>query len=171
MADPKIIEARTEADVEAVRRLCWDYRAFLFHASDIDRLITETFYPAPKYEALMGELPKIHARPKGQILLARGQDGAPLGCGMSQALDDELSEIKRVFVTPEGRGQGVARRLCQALVDQARADGFNRVVLDTSIALTGAQALYRAMDFKERGPYQPIPEHMLPYLKFYELPL
>ena len=44
-------------------------------------------------------------------------------------------------------------------------------MLDTSIALTGAQALYRAMDFKERGPYQPIPEQMLPYLKFYELPL
>ena len=160
--------AVTDVELAEVRRLCWDYRAFLLGHSDINARITETFYPVPKYEALMAGLAQAHARPTGIMLLAQDAEGAAIGCGMSHALDAQTSEIKRVFVAPEARGKGVASTLCAALVDRARKDGFARVVLDTSRNLTGAAALYDRLGFTRRGPYQDIPADLLPHLLFFE---
>ena len=162
--------AETVANLAAVRSLCWDYHSFLLHNSDIDRDITQAFYPAAKYEALMQALPQEHARPQGIILLPKLND-LPVGCGMIHAIDDQTSEIKRVFVSDTARGKGIAAQLCTALMDQARADGYGHMVLDTSITLTGAQRLYTKLGFTPRGPYQPVPEEMLPHLLFYETSL
>jgi GNAT superfamily N-acetyltransferase len=160
--------ATRAADLEAVRALCWAYRDFLLQNSDIDREITETFYPVPKYTALMANLGTLHARTKGMILLARDADGKALGCGMTHALDADTSEIKRVFVADAARGRGVAATLCDALTAQARSDGFRRIVLDTSSALHAAQRLYMRLGFTPCGPYQPIPDDVLPKLLFFE---
>lgn len=161
----------TDTDLKAVRVLCWAYRDFLLHHTIIDRDITETFYPVPKYSVLMARLAQEHARPKGIILLARGLDGAPIGCGMTHALDGQNTEIKRVFVTDAARGMGLAKALCRALMDQARSDGFTRAVLDTSRSLIPAQHLYRSLGFTPCGPYQPIPADAVPHLLFYEATL
>lgn len=155
-------------DLDAVRALCWDYRQALIDNNPVDLAITERFYPEPKYTTLMDRLADEHARPKGIILLARDAQGAPAGCGMSHALDAQTSEIKRVFVPQTHRSQGIAARLCSALVDQAKADGFARVVLDTSTHLPGAKQLYDKLGFTRRGPYQPMPEDLLPHLLFFE---
>ena len=166
----QISQATSAEDLAAVRALCWDYHSFLLHNSDIDRDITQAFYPAPKYDALMQDLPSEHARPQGIILLATLND-QPVGCGMIHALNAQTSEIKRVFVADTARGKGIAAQLCTALMDQARTDGFTKMVLDTSITLTGAQRLYTKLGFTPRGPYQPVPEDMLPHLLFYETAL
>ncbi|MDF3413910.1 GNAT family N-acetyltransferase [Sulfitobacter sp. M57] len=155
-------------DLNAVRALCWAYRDFLLSHSDIDRDITETFYPVAKYTALMADLPILHARPKGIVLLARDADGTALGCGMTHALDDETSEVKRVFVSDRARGKGVAALICTALITQAKTDGFTRIVLDTSKSLHAAQRLYQRLGFTPCAPYQPIPKDVLPELLFYE---
>lgn len=162
--------ATSPADLDAVRKLCWDYRTHLAGVSPIEAELTETFYPAPKYSALMDGLETEHARPQGIILLAE-LDGAPVGCGMTHALDPETSEIKRLFVAPDARGHGIARKLIAALMDQARADGYARVVLDTSVNLGPARALYANLGFTQRGPYQDVPETALPHLVFFEVPL
>ena len=59
-----VSQATQPDQIEAVRQLCWDYRSFLLANTDTDREITETFYPVPKYEALMAQLPRLHARPR-----------------------------------------------------------------------------------------------------------
>lgn len=170
MTGAVITPATSEPDLAAVRTLCWGYRDFLLNNSAKDRQITETFYPVPKYETLMQALQTEHARPQGIILLARLND-QPIGCGMTHAIDPQTAEIKRVFVTEAARGQGIAAQVCTALMDQARADGFTRMVLDTSKSLTGAQRLYTKLGFTPRGPYQPIPDDVLPDLLFYETAL
>lgn len=162
--------AADEADMAQVRRLCWAYRSHLANSSEIDARITETFYPEPKYRALMDGLAQAHARPRGIILLAE-RDGRAVGCGMTHALAHDTAEVKRVFVDPQARGAGVARKLMEALMAQARADGFARMVLDTSVNLGPARALYAAMGFRERGPYQDIPADVLPHLLFFEAAL
>ncbi len=169
MTEITLAPAVGDADLAAVRTLCWAYRDFLIENSDIDRDITETFYPVPKYEQLMNDLATLHARPKGIILLAKDALGTAVGCGMAHALDPDTSEIKRVFVTDRARGMGVAERLCAALIAQAQADGFGRIVLDTSKSLHAAQRLYTRLGFTPRGPYQDIPAKVLPELVFYEL--
>ncbi|MGJ8617317.1 MAG: GNAT family N-acetyltransferase [Sulfitobacter sp.] len=171
MAEAALIRAATTAaDIAAVCDLCWAYRDYLLHSSGTDREITETFYPQDKYQTLMDGLETEHARPHGIILLAE-LDGVSVGCGMTHAIDQETSEIKRVFVTEAARGKRIADRLCRALMDQARADGYSRMVLDTSKTLISAQRLYERLGFNRRGPYQPVPDHALPHLVFYEVNL
>ena len=171
MADSVIFRiATTAADIAAVRVLCWAYRDFLLNHSGTDREIVETFYPQDKYQTLMDGLEAEHARPQGIILLAE-LNGVPVACGMIHALDAQTSEIKRVFVHETARGQRIADRICRALMDQARDDGYTRMVLDTAKTLTSAQRLYERLGFDKRGPYQPIPDHALPYLVFYEASL
>ncbi|MCX7559575.1 GNAT family N-acetyltransferase [Sulfitobacter sp. F26204] len=168
MPPTTVTEATSAADLDAVRSLCWAFRDFLMTHSSIDRDITETFYPVPKYQALMDNLAQIHERPRGMILLARTADGTAVGCGMTHALDPRTSEIKRVFVTDQARGQGVAALICETLIAQARADGFERIVLDTSKGLHAAQGLYQRLGFSQRTPYQPLPPEVVPELLFYE---
>lgn len=171
MSEITLHPAETAQDLEDVRTLCWAYRDFLMGQADIDQYIVETFYPVPKYAALMTELAAAHARPTGIILIARDAAGMPMGCGMSHALDARTSEIKRVYVRDDARGKGIAAQICRALMSQARADGFERVVLDTSQSLKAAQALYLKLGFEPRGPYQPIPEDVVAHLLFFEATL
>ena len=158
--------ATTAADIAAVVALCWAYRAELMETSPVEHDITQTFYPEPKYARLMDALAQEHAAPRGLILLGL-DNGTPVACGMSHPLGD-ASEIKRVFVTSERRGKGIAETLCRRLIDHARSQGFARAVLDTSVGLDGAQRLYDRLGFTRRGPYQDIPASMLPHLVFFE---
>jgi len=160
----------TAADLAAVVDLCWAYRDFLYNFGPTERRIVEAFYSQENYAALMDRLAEEHARPRGVIFLAE-RDGESLACGMSHALSDTQSEIKRVYVTDAARGSGAGRAICQALIDQARADGFRTVFLDTSVAFAPARALYRSLGFVERGPYQPMPEFTRGAICFYELQL
>lgn len=159
--------ATTPDDLAAVRQLCWEYRAHLNAASPIDAQITQTFYPVPKYTALMDRLATEHARPTGIILLAT-LNNKPAGCAMTHPIDAQSSEIKRLFVAPHARGHGIARKLVTACMEQARSDGFTRILLDTSVTLSPARALYANMGFTARGPYQDIPDDVLPHLVFFE---
>lgn len=170
MTNAIIREATTTEDIAAVRTLCWAYRDFLLTASDTDREIIEIFYPKDKYAALMDRITEEHARPDGMLLLAE-MDGAPVGCGMSHRLSDTASEIKRVYVTEAARGTGLGRAICTRLIDQARADGYATLYLDTSKALTTARALYTNLGFTERGPYQPVPDAARDIVCFYEMSL
>lgn len=158
--------ATTASELAAVRSLCWAYRAELMAVSEIERRITETFYPEPKYQLLMDSLSDLHGAPQGLILLALDGDD-PVACGMLHALND-AAEIKRVYVTPDARSKGIAEMLCRQLEDHARAQGFNRLVLDTSRNLHGAQLLYERLGFDRCKPYQPIPDDVLAHLVFFE---
>ncbi|MCV3272324.1 GNAT family N-acetyltransferase [Roseobacter sinensis] len=162
--------ATSPADLDAVRTLCWEYRDYLVSFSPEHRPLMETFYPEEGYARLMHGIAEKHARPRGIILLAE-LDDRPVGCGMTHALNDEDAEIKRVFVRAEARGTGAGQALSQALVDQARADGYARVFLDTSADFKGAQRLYERLGFQARGPYAELPPDTADKLVFYELKL
>lgn len=89
---------------------------------------------------------------RGCFLLAR-RGGQAVGCGELKALDAETGEIKRMWVAPEARGIGLARRLLDALEEQARGFGMRRVRLDTNRTLEEARALYRKAGYREIGRY------------------
>ncbi len=166
----RIRPATSAADLEAVQGLCWEYREFLIGFSPAVRPMMETFYPQEAYALLMADLARKHARPRGIILLAE-RDEVPVGCGMYHPLNDQDAEIKRVFVRPEARGTGAGEALSRALVDQARRDGYARVLLDTSEAFIGAQRLYERIGFEARGPYAELPPGTADKLVFYEMKL
>ena len=51
-------------------------------------------------------------------------DGRAVGCGAVRELDPLVGEIKRMFVRPEHRGRGIARRVLSALEAEATGLGY-----------------------------------------------
>lgn len=88
----------------------------------------------------------------GTFLIAR-LHGRAIGCGALKQLDASTGEIKRMWVAPEARGLGVARKLLAALEAEARALGMSRVVLDTNRSLLEAQAMYRKAGYRDIERY------------------
>ncbi len=66
----------------------------------------------------------------------------PVCCGGVKRLSPDTCEIKKMYLVPELRGQGVARRLLVALEDKARALGYATARLDTGPDQPTARALY-----------------------------
>jgi GNAT superfamily N-acetyltransferase len=115
-------------------------------------------------------LSTAYGPPKGRAFLAR-RDRDIIGCGAYRKLSDEICEMKRLFVPDRFRGQGTGRKLCHALIAEARADGFTLMRLDTGGLLVEAIALYESIGFRHCPPYNEYPEKLMPYLVFMEMPL
>lgn len=83
------------------------------------------------------------------------QSGALLGIGALKRLDDTHGELKSMRTHPEQLRRGVAARMLDHLVGQARARGYGRVSLETgsSAAFLPARTLYQRAGFVECGPF------------------
>jgi GNAT superfamily N-acetyltransferase len=157
----------SDADHAAIRQLCRAYRDSLARRAAPCPDIVEMYYSEKSYEALLMQLPQLHARPDGALFLALLGD-RPVGCGMTRRIDTRTSEIKRVYVTPAARGHGAARAIVGAAIDQARADGYARMALDTMAWLTEAIALYESLGFAPCAPFHDPGPEFAPFIRFYD---
>lgn len=64
-------------------------------------------------------------------------------------------ELKRMSVSREHRGRGLARALCREVMGFARARGYGAVVLSTSMVQVAAQRLYEGLGFRKVGTSYP----------------
>lgn len=144
----EIICARTPADLDEVRTLLSGLAAYFSSLGHGDI--------AP--DAFFGEIEGPDAQyvePDGRIMLARTQ-GAPVGCAMLRPLEDGVCEVRRVFVVPEARRQGVARELMVRLMAEARESGYSRMRLMTGAGFVSAITLYEGLGFSHIPRYRPV---------------
>ena len=81
--------------------------------------------------------------------------GAPVGCGALRALDSATVELKRMYVVPSARGNGVGAAIVTELEDIATSLGFTRIVLETCKVLAAANRLYAKCGFVRTANYGP----------------
>ena len=88
-----------------------------------------------------------------QDLFITGEDAG----GGVKRLSDDTAEIKRMYVVPQARGQGVARALLTALEDAARDLGYRKVRLDTGPDQPHARRLYESAGYVRIPDYNANP--------------
>ncbi len=130
----------------------------------------------PDFDEETSSLPGAYGGPSGILLLAWGQrrPGTPqqqgtgpdicgqfprevAGCVALRPLMGEAAEVKRLYVLPHRRRQGVATALLRALIGHARALGHRRLLLDTLAEMEPARRLYHRLGFRPIGPWYPQP--------------
>jgi ribosomal protein S18 acetylase RimI-like enzyme len=104
------------------------------------------------FEQELAELPGKYAPPAGRLLLAR--DGAEvLGCVALRPLAPNICEMKRLYVRPAFRRQGLGRRLAAASMEEGRRIGYHKMRLDTLASMKEAISLYESLGFRPIDPY------------------
>lgn len=88
------------------------------------------------------------------------EGGNVVGCIALRHLQkmDRAGEIKRMYVKPEARGQGIAERLLKALEEYAVEAGYQALYLDTKDDLTTAIRFYRQHGYHPCERYNENPQ-------------
>ena len=166
----EVREARLPADTEIIRRLWVDYltwgndqmqACYGVHAHSPREAVEQDIAAIGKFQA-----------PHGRLVLAF-RDGAPCGIGGLRRLNDEIAEIKRMYVDPTFRRAGAGRAIVEYLLAAARGAGYKTVRLDSLKLMTAAHELYRRCGFRdiECYPESEISEQFKAYLVFMECSL
>jgi len=140
---------QTEADLDAARDL---FRAYA-ESLDFDLCFQD-------FEAELDALPGDYAPPEGALLLAE-VGGTIAGCVAVRPMDEDgVCEMKRLYVRPAFRRDGIGRALAAAIVETAQELGYDVVRLDTVESMTAARRLYASLGFEERDSYyhNPLPD-------------
>jgi ribosomal protein S18 acetylase RimI-like enzyme len=74
-----------------------------------------------------------------------------------RSLGETLGEMKRLYVRPSFRHQGIGLLLARAVIDAAQDIGYLRLRLDTLPSMTAALALYESLGFRRIRPYGATP--------------
>ena len=85
-------------------------------------------------------------------VLRRANDARVLACGQA-ATEGDLVGLYDVFTHPAARGQGLASRLCAALLDHARAGGARMAYLQVEADNLPARSVYRRLGFVDAYHY------------------
>lgn len=151
--------AETDGDFEASRALCHAFVAWQLKTFPELREKILTYFDPETYARTLAALPKLHARPKGAILLA-DLDGRVVGCVMYLEKEPGVAEVKRLFVDESGRGHGIGRALLTEMLGRMRSDGYTEARLDSAKFLTHAKRLYDSLGFEEIAPPPGSPDHV-----------
>jgi ribosomal protein S18 acetylase RimI-like enzyme len=113
--------------------------------------VTENFGPTTPDRTSTVTLDEM-APPDGAFVILY-EDGEPVAGGGLRRLEDDVAEIKRMFVEPAARGRGHGRRVLSELEAVAVELGYRRLRLDTAQSMTTAIALYRGAGYRDIPDY------------------
>ena len=137
MSDTLVLRAATAADAAAIAAtIAASFEQYRGRLEPESGAFRETA------EGIAAEL----ARESGAIVAER--NGRMIGCVMVKLEEDDLY-FGRLSVVPEARGEGIARRLVEAVEDEARRRELAGVRLGVRIVLVENQKLFSSMGYVE----------------------
>jgi ribosomal protein S18 acetylase RimI-like enzyme len=113
--------------------------------------------PDKNWQGYLVELGDVAGRAERTIVLVAVEDGRIVGSATietSESIDGEVdlrpgqANFRMLGVDPAARGRGTGRRLVQACIDRARAEGKTLLTLHTTEPMKPAQRLYESMGFR-----------------------
>ena len=82
-------------------------------------------------------------------------NGKAVACGCFKKYNTNTVELKRMFVSPEARGLGLAQRVIKELENEAIDQGFETMILETLYKQIEAINLYQKVGFEIVENYEP----------------
>ncbi len=104
-------------------------------------------YVASVIDKVCGEGP-----PKGVFYLV-WSNGELAGMGGLRWVRDGVAELKRIYVRPSQRGKHLGEATVRRLLDDAKAFGYSRILLDSGPYMQSAHRVYEAFGFTDCSPY------------------
>ena len=99
----QLVAGHTSEHLPVVRELFLEYAA-----------ATGLNFCFQNFDQELAELPGKYAPPAGRIVLAMTA-GQTVGCVALRKLEDDVCEMKRLYVRPAFRGQGIGRQVAEAV--------------------------------------------------------
>lgn len=108
------------------------------------------------------------AEPDTTVFVVR-EDGSAIACGALKRHGGGIGEVKRMYTRTAHRGRKIGAALMQRIEDLARAEGIDRLVLETGDRHPAAWTVYERAGFTRCGPVLDYPDSQ--WSVFYEKPL
>lgn len=77
----------------------------------------------------------------------------PVGCGAIKKYSETEAEVKRMYVHPDFRGQGIAKKMLHELETWASESGFSTCILETGKRQAEAIRLYQNYGYSIMANY------------------
>jgi ribosomal protein S18 acetylase RimI-like enzyme len=149
---PSLLKILTFAQAESAAQAAQARELFLEYAQSLGFSLC-----FQNFDQELAELPGDYAPPEGRLLLAEYKNQVA-GCVALHKVESGICEMKRLYLRPQFRGQGLGRALADRIIAEARQIGYQRMRLDTvEPVMKDAVAMYRKLGFKEIAPYRPNP--------------
>ena len=173
MNNNSIVEVREvdlSTDINSVRKLWTDYLTW----GNDNMQLNYGVHPHNPTEQVELDIKSIDKflPPNGRLMLAFIDNNA-CGIGCLKSINEEIGEVKRMYVNPSFRKIGAGRAILQSLINAAKETNYKKVRLDSPKFMLAAHSLYRGFGFKDIPVYPEveIPEEFRQHLLFMELDL
>ena len=131
----------TQGMIEEIKQLFIEYSQSL--GVDLD---------FQNFEKELNTLPGKYVPPAGALILAL-VDGRAAGCIALRKVDDDICEMKRLYVRNDYRGLGIGNKLISMIIKEASKLNYSYMRLDTLPTMKKAQELYKSYGFYDIEPY------------------
>src|SRR6202008_316968 len=116
------------------------------------------------FDRELAGLPGDYSPPTGRLLLAE-YDSQIAGCVGLRKIQEDICEMKRLYVRPDFRGKKIGSALARAIIAEARQVPYHSMRLDTLPSMKAAGALYQSLGFRPTAPYYHNPLEGVVYLE------
>lgn len=144
----KIRRVKSNSEIEQVRQLFHEYEMML--GLDLG---------FQSFEEELMQLPGKYSPPEGALFIAV-KDAEMAGCVALRKLEDDVCEMKRLFVRSRHRKCRIGAMLAEEIIHEAIRIGYKLMRLDTLDRLKEAMKLYESLGFKQIDSYcyNPLPD-------------
>ena len=138
----RIVETFSEQDITHIRALFKEYN---------DSLGFDLSFQ--NFDKEFAELPGKYTPPEGRLLLAI-YDEKIAGCVALRKFENDICEMKRLYVRKEFRRKGIGKALSLAIINAAREIGYSYMKLDTVPWMREAITPYHSLGFSDISAYR-----------------
>ena len=119
----------------------------------LDQAAVEAKLLYPEQQNLFEARPTNAPTPPRGLYVVAYRSGIPVGMGAHRPVNENTTEVRRMFVNKQVRRSGVGTAILESIEEHARCLGFTALVLETGNRQLPAMALYESFGFYQIEPF------------------